>query len=136
MTTEESDLNKLDWSNILDLTARAGTTWKFVEAGCQWRNGLVERQVAALKRTLKVTLDMSPNLNIAEINTLFSTAAFLVNQRPLGVASQGQEDPRSITPNDLLLGRNKVPVKPGNQFGDSDDIPVRLQFMEDLSTLW
>jgi len=136
LNVERQDLDDINWTRIRDLTARSGTEWKFVEAGCQWRNGLVERQVASLKKTLRNSLEPAQHLNFAELDSLFSSAAYLVNQRPLSVETFGQDDLRCITPNDLLLGRNKVPVKCGDVYGENDNIPLRLQFLEDLEKLW
>ena len=96
----------------------------------------MERQVASLKKTLKNTLEVAQHLNFAELDTMFSSAANIVNQRPLSVQNFGQDDLRSISPNDLLLARNKVPVKCGDIYGENDNIPLRLQFLEDLETLW
>ena len=136
VNAEKTDLDNLDWNNIEEVTAKSGTRWQFVEPGCQWRNGLVERQVGCLKKTLFNTLEASQCLTIAELDTLLSTAAFIVNQRPLSAQSFSQDDYRSITPNDLLLGRSRVVVSPGNLYGDNDSIPLRLQFLDDLETLW
>ena len=136
LAVQESDLDKLDWKKIEEMTAKSGATWTFVEAGCQWRNGLVERQVKTLKTTLKNVLDFGQNLNIMELDTLFSSAAYIVNQRPLAVEQFNQESIRCIRPNDLLLGRSQVLVQPGGTYGDSDNIPLRLQLIEDLETLW
>ena len=131
-----TNLDNLDWTKIVEATTKSGTTWKFVEAGCQWRNGLCERQIGSLKKTLETTLENSPNLNIIELDTLFSSAANIVNQRPLAVQSFGQEDERCITPNDLLLGRNRVGVVIGDKYAENDNVPLRLQFIEELETLW
>jgi hypothetical protein len=74
-----------DWSKIVDVTAKSGTRWVFVQSGCQWRNGLVERQVALIKKTLSFVLNTNHTLNFAELDTLFSSAANIINQRPLAV---------------------------------------------------
>ena len=41
--------------------------------------------------------------NFAELDTLFSSVANIVNQRPIAVKSLTEEDAHTITPNDLLL---------------------------------
>ena len=42
--------DSLNWEQV---QARGKTTWEFVPAGLQWRNGLVESPVKALKVMLK-----------------------------------------------------------------------------------
>ena len=44
------------WSEVEQKTAQDGTSWEFVPAGCQYRNGLAERRVAVVKQTLKHVL--------------------------------------------------------------------------------
>ena len=136
LNVEKGDWDELDWKRILEATAKSGVRWCFVEAGCQWRNGLVERQVASLKHTLKNVLDLSVNLNFAELDMVFSQAANIVNQRPLAVQTFKEGDERFITPNDLLLGRNRVPFQPGHLHGDNDNDPLRLQLLSDILELW
>ena len=101
--TSKHDISSWEWPRIVDTTAKSGTAWVFVESGCQWRNGLVERQVALIKRTMSSVLQTHSNLNYAELDTLFASAANTINQRPLAVRTFSQDDYRSITPNDLLL---------------------------------
>ena len=125
-----------NWAQIVDTTAKSGTKWKFVESGCQWRNGLVERQVATMKRTMSSVLETNQSLNYAELDTLFASAANVVNQRPLAVRSFSQDDFCSITPNDLLLGRNRLAVQPTQQYGDCDNIGLRLELIEEMEKLW
>ena len=81
-------------------------------------------------------LDLSVNLNFAELDMVFSQAANIVNQRPLAVQTFKEGDERFITPNDLLLGRNRVPFQPGPLYGDNDNIPLRLQLISDMLELW
>ena len=110
-----------DWRKIERETLKSGTKWVFVAAGCHWRNGLVERQIQSLKRSLDHVLSANACLNFAELDTLFSSVANLVNQRPLAVRSMGEDDFRSITPNDLLLGRTRQVLRSSSQYGDSDN---------------
>ena len=96
--SNEDDQLKLDWGHISSSAAKSGTKWQLVEAGSQWRNGIVERQVGCLKHSLLNALQSSVALNFAELETLFSSVANLVNQCPLGVRNFTQEDFHSITP--------------------------------------
>ena len=132
---EQGDPAGLDWAKIQEGAAKSGTTWKVVEPGCQWRNGLAEAAVKLLKSTLDLTLASQSALNYAELDTLFSSVANLVNQRPIGVRSYTDEDLHAITPNDLLLQRSRNTV-PGLQYDANESITRRQQFMMEVEQLW
>ena len=101
----KEDPASLDWDKIQEGAARNGTQFKCVEAGCQWRNGLAEAAVKLLKSTLDLTIASQTNLNYAELDTLFSRVADIVNCRPVAARSFTEEDFHAISPNDLLLQR-------------------------------
>ena len=126
---------KVDWTKVQEGAAKSGTTWKVVEPGCQWRNGLAEAAVKLLKSTLNLTLSSQASLNYAELDTLFSSIADIVNQRPIGVRSYTEEDLHAISPNDLLLQRTRNLV-PGVQYSDDDSITRRQQYMREVEQLW
>ena len=107
-----------------------------MQGGCQWRNGLLERQVAVLKRTLGSVLTSNEGLTFPEVQALFASSVNITNQRPLAVRNFSQDDFRSITPNDLLLGRNRLPLNPDSNWGHNDNIPLRIQTIKDLEKLW
>ena len=78
--------------------------------GAQFRNGLAERRVASLKSTLNHLLantivSEKPTLHYAELQTLLSRAANIVNDRPIGVRSLTEDELVPLTVNQLLLGR-------------------------------
>ena len=50
------DPSNWDWEHIACTSARTGTDWSFVPAGCQFRSGLAESRVKILKSTLSQTL--------------------------------------------------------------------------------
>ena len=56
VNARQPDTTGWEWNRIIDSAAKSGTRWVFVESGCQWRNGLVERQVALLKKTMSAVL--------------------------------------------------------------------------------
>ena len=73
-----------DWEGVESAGTRCGTTWRFVPPGAQFRNGLAERRVAALKHTLEHLLantifSEKPTLNYAELQSLLSRVATVVN---------------------------------------------------------
>ena len=78
------------WEVVRNKTLRSGTEYEFVEAGCQYCNGLAERRVMVLKRTLDhlltntLVLD-NPTLNYAELQVLMQLAANITNYRSGGL---------------------------------------------------
>ena len=96
----------------------------------------MERQVGILKRSMVSVLRANQSLTYPELEALFDSVANLTNPRPLGVRNLSQEEIRSITPNDLLLGRNKVHVKPFERFGDNDNIDRRMEVIKEMEDSW
>ena len=131
---DPSDPASLDWSRIKENVAKSGTEWKVIEPGCQWRNGLAEAAVKLLKSTLSLTLASQSTLNYAELDTLFSSVANTVNQRPIGVKNFTDEDFEAITPNDLLLQRSKN-VVPGVCYEEGESLTRRQQVMQEIEKL-
>ena len=70
--------------------AKSETQWTFVEAGSHWRNGIVERQIQAIKVSLGRAMEANADLNFAELDVLCSVVANTINQRPLGVRILGR----------------------------------------------
>ena len=81
-------------------------------------------------------LSSNRDLTYPELEALFYSAANLANQRPLAVRAFSQEDFRSITPNDLLLGRNRLPLGTQSAFGDDDNLPRRMEVIKEMEELW
>jgi hypothetical protein len=132
---EKGDPAGLDWKRIVEGAAKSGTDWKCVEPGCQWRNGLAESAVKLVKSTLSLTLASQSSLNFAELDTLFSSVANIVNQRPIAIKSFTEEDAHAITPNDLLLQRSKNTV-PGVVYGTDDSLTRRQEVIRELEQTW
>ena len=122
---DPSDPASLDWARIKEGAAKNGTEWKVIEPGCQWRNGLAEAAVKILTNTLGLTLASQKRLTIAELDTLFSSVANIVNQRPIAVKNFTDEDYCAITPHDLLLQRSRN-VVPGVQYEEEETLTWRL----------
>ena len=102
------------WQHVEETSARHGTDWEFVPAGAQFRNGLAEARVKAVKKTLDQMLSSTiiggkPTLNYAELQSVLSQAANIVNDRPLFVKEMREgERIIPITVNQLLLGRTST----------------------------
>ena len=132
---EQGDPSRLDWEKIREGAAKSGTDWRVVEPGCQWRNGLAESAVKLVKSTLKLTISSQSTLNYAELDTLFSSVANIVNQRPIAVRDFTEDDLHAITPNDLLLQRTKNTV-PGFQYSTGESVTRRQEVLRELEQLW
>ena len=132
---EAGDPAGLDWRKISEGAAKNGTTWRCIEAGCQWRNGLAESAVKMLKSTLTFTLASQTTLNYAEMDTLFACVANVVNNRPIGVRSFADEDIVALTPNDLLLQRARSEVS-DLDFVTSDNLTKRQEAMKEIEETW
>ena len=97
---------------------------------------MCERQVQVLKRSMQSVLGSRQDLTYPEIETLFASAANLANNRPLAVRTFKEDEIRSITPNDLLLGRTRNHIHGDSGFGDDDNMPCRLEVIKELEDLW
>ena len=132
---DQIDLIKLEWRKIDEGAAKDGTKWKIVELGCQWTNGLAESAIRLIKSSLALTLASQRTLNFAELGTLFSSVANVVNQRPIAVQNYTEEDYHAICPNDLLLQRSKNTV-PGVQYAEEETVTRRQQVMKEIEDTW
>ena len=110
--------------------------WRFVPPGAQFRNGLAERRVAALKHTLEhlmanTLITGKPTLNYAELCTLLARAASVVNDRPIGVKSLTEDELVPLTVNQLLLGRT-ASVEPVQVKIEPDGYVAADQYLQEL----
>ena len=88
------------------MAAKSGTTWRFAPAGCQFRDGLAESRVKAVKKTFHHLTNGGP-LNYAEYCSIMARIANIYNDCPLGVRHHGgaEGDLVPVTPNTLMLDR-------------------------------
>ena len=94
-----------DWQQVLDKTGKMGTSWKFTERGCAWRNGLSERAIGLVKSSLKHMEKNIQDLNVLQLETLLLKISMIINRRPIAARVFSEDDYHAITPADLLLGR-------------------------------
>ena len=80
---------------------------------------MAEAAVKLVKNTLDLVLASQATLNFAELDTVFSSVANIVNMRPIAVRSFTVEDLHGICPNDLLLQRTTNSV-PGLTYRNND----------------
>ena len=129
-----------NWEEMKESGARAGTTWEFVPAGCQFRNGLAEARVRAIKRTVSHMLASTvngekPTLNYAELGTLLAKAANVVNDRPIGVKSLTEDELVPITVNQLLLGRTSSSPPPDHEM-PGENYRAAKTHLDSLTQMW
>ena len=114
------------WDQVEEESAKQGTEWEFAPAGAQFRNGLSENRVKMVKKTLKQVLSSTiisgkPTLNYAELQSVLSQAANIVNDRPLFVEELREGEPIiPITVNHLLLGKTSTTRRVGEDPGVGD----------------
>jgi hypothetical protein len=84
---------------------------------------------------LMPVLASQSTLHFAELDTLFSSVANTVNQRPTAIKTFTEEDAHAITPNDLLLHRNKNSV-PGVAYGTDDSATKGQEIFRELEQAW
>ena len=138
--TDQEDPSRWGWEEIKAGDARKGIVWKFVPAGCQWRNGLAERRVAVTKRTLKMMMGSTlihgnPTLTYPELCTLLSRVANIVNNRPVGVRNLGEEQMLPLTINQLLLGRTET-AENETVGEEEENYEGADKYQEELLTVW
>ena len=124
----------------MEASAKKGTVWEFVPAGCQHRNRLAEARVKAIKLTLNHILASTliggkPTMHYAELQTILATAANIINDRPVGVRSLTEEDIVPIMVNQLLLGRTSTST-PVVMMGVEEDFMTASRFQEELLRAW
>ena len=108
----------MDWE---DLGRSTRVKWTFTPADAQWKNGRTEALVKCTKFTMHTTF-RTCDMDILDFIEVLKRVSFILNSRPveliLGTYSKegGAQELDSnlpdswtcITPNDLLLGDNRV----------------------------
>ena len=136
------DPTSWNWDKVTEVEAQRGTTWRFCPPGGQFRNGLAESRVKALKHTMDLLMSSgASSLNFNEFRCLLTRAADLINDRPLGVRHhrpgvEGELLP--ITPNLLILGRSSAakPEVPLPLDESDDQYTRRAAFITELEEVW
>ena len=102
---------------LLEL-ADQGISWHFNPPAAPHFGGSWERLVRTVKNALKAELG---ELTVKEdiLRTTIAAAASIVNGRPLTHLGADPKDPRPLTPNHFLLGRENRNTQP-DVFDDSD----------------
>ena len=128
----------ISWDDIAVDEARNGTTWSFAPSGCQYRDGVAENMVKAIKATLH-HLKEGTGLDYAGLEVLMSRVANIINDRPIGmrVHCKGEGEMLPLTPNHLLLGKtsNTAPVL--DEFENAPDkFTKAVKAIEEIEQDW
>ena len=130
------------WAEVESVSARRGTKWEFVPAGAQFRNGLAEARVKAVKQTLRHMLMTTlvsgkPTLSYAELLTVLAQVANIVNDRPIWAKVLTEGDMVPLTVNQLILGRTSTsPPCQDEEMGEEGEFRASSGFIDNLLNTW
>ena len=132
------------WTDLENVSARRGTKWQFVPAGAQFRNGLAEARVKAVKQTLwhvlmSTLVNGKPTLTYAELATVLAQVANIVNDRPIWAKVLTEGDLVPLTVNQLLLGRTSTSPLCEQEEGempDERDFMASSGFVNNVLNTW
>ena len=114
------------WNQVGKEIVKQGTEWEFAQGEAQFGNALNENRVKMVKKTLKKVLNTTiisgrPTLKYAELRSVLSQVANIVNDRPLFVEQLREGEPIiPITVNQLLLGKTPTTRRFGEDPGVGD----------------
>ena len=104
-----SDLNhRLNHDKLYNHGLKFEIDWKFGPPGGPHHQGLVERMVQEVKKSMK-HLVHTDKLTFVEWETVFSQIAGHLNSRPITDSPSSPLDEPPITPNHFLIGRGDLP---------------------------
>lgn len=101
----------LQGDEMISTLSQKGTRWIFGPADSPWYQGAAEALIKSAKFALSISVRKS-RLSFAELLTVFTEAANLLNERPIGIMPDVDNDMKILTPNSLLLGRSTA-MNPG-----------------------
>ena len=101
-------LQKIDWKKLKNQEVVHGTEWTFSTELAPNTNGLTERMVRSCKEALRSAI-RNAKLTYDQLNIVCKEVEGVVNQRPIGFFSDMIDNPRGITPFELINGRSKNP---------------------------
>jgi hypothetical protein len=110
-------LDELDGAYLNEAFADTGMIWKFNPPAAPHFGGVWERLIKTVKQSLYAVLnEKAPREEI--LLTFLVEIEFLLNSRPLTYVSSDPNDPESITPNHILIGKNCHTSVPGRFVND------------------
>ena len=119
----------LDKQAIMIHGSKHGVEWKFGPTDSPWYQGAAEALIRSAKKAIHLSVK-DRRLTVPEILTVFTEAANLLNERPLGVMPGPDAPINILTPNSLLLGRSSA-INPGG-YESKPSLRSRLTLVEDI----
>ena len=132
-----ADIPTVDWEGIKAATAAVDITWKHCPAQSQWRDGISERVVAAMKKTLE-HMHQGGDMTYEELDVLLCKVANVLNDRPLGVRCHNSAEPAAcpITPNLLLQGSRTTSARITSPYQGDKSLALRMNYIEETFQEW
>ncbi len=90
-------------TRVCDFLTQNRTEWQFSAALAPWWGGFWERMVRTVKELFRKA-NGKASLHYDQLMTALSDVEAVINARPLVYVTEGEDDPRPITPNHLLFG--------------------------------
>lgn len=122
--------NKLDWAKIETKMRAKQIQWIFNPATAAWWGGWWERLVGSMKGLLRRMLGKAA-LTRDELVTCLSVAAATINERPLTVTTEDEEDLIPLTPSMFLKG-TKMARFPEVEHVSGKDLQLRFKYVRKL----
>ena len=95
-----------------------------------WQNGTAESLIKSVKKAIVSAIGLQV-LTFSELQTIILEAANLVDERPIGIHPNSQEDGTYLCPNELLLGR-AMPWAPRGPFRECSILKQRFSFVKSI----
>lgn len=126
-----SEVAGWDFARIQEWSAARKFEWRLVPTQGQHQNGLAERMVGLVKKTLGSTVG-EKECTYGELVTVLQEAALIVNSRPIGIQGKVEdlEVGGAITPLHLMLGR--ATAEAPEVLTERASLTTRLVFIQDL----
>ena len=137
------DVATWNWPSVAEEEAKSKTEWVFTPSSAQFRNGMVERRVALLKKLLRQLLTNSilnrsgPDVDYSQLQGILAHIACMANDRPINMKLVNEEFLVPITVNMLLMGGHaNVPPADTDVTEETGGYELATKFVVDVERLW
>ena len=128
---------KVDWQEVYQTAAKKGIEWRFGVEKAPHTNGVVERMVRSVKDALKTTL-AAPNVSFRHLETMLIEVEGIINDRPLMSPTEDDNDPATVTPAMLCIGRpiHMIPMAEVDTKAGKDFSRMQVYRRELINKFW